>query len=362
MKNVLQIMDYAAPYQGNFIPSLNVLEEHLAPQGGGMVYLFPDVAQDMLWAKELQKCHKVYFISRDFFSRRISYELISYIRHIVESECISVIHTHFIQANYNLYVYKVLYGKNIRFVTNVHNHYLSRGRLWWLKDWVYKHTYNLYIGDSQSTADSVLPLGVPREKTIECRNAINFARLDDFTLQDFAESGKYTYTLLMFGYPWYRKGVDIVARAVEQLNQSVSVRLLLAQSGGHDVTLEAIRETLGTLPEWVQMLPPTEQLSDYYNSVDAFVSAGREEGLSYSPIEAAYCACDVICSNIQGNPLDIQQIGIYETEDVDMLAKMLQERLTISLEEKESRKKVQRAYVLDAYDIHEWANKVINCY
>ncbi len=361
MKNVLQIMDYAAPYRGNFIPSIEALEAHWQGKGN-MVFLFPDVAQSIPWVQDYAKNHRVYYIDRNFFSKKINVALIKELQHIIEQEKIDVVHTHFIQAPYNLYILRCFYTTKIRFVTNLHNHYMDMGKLYKLKRWVYLHTYDFVIGDSESVTESALAIGVPTNKIITARNSINFSRLDHFTLQDFAENGKYAYTLLMFGYPWHRKGVDVVARAVAQLNKQMPTRLLLAQSGDHEVTREAIRGTLGELPIWVEMLPPTESLSDYYNSVDAFISAGREEGLSYSPIEAAYCGCDVICSNIQGNPLDILEIGIYETEDVDALANTLRERLSASAEVKEKRKNVQRAYVIKSYDIDKWADKVISVY
>ncbi len=361
MKNILQIMDYAAPYRGNFISSIEVLEAHWQGKGN-MVFLFPDVAQHLPWMQAFASNRPVYYIDHYFFSRKINLLLIRQLQRIIEQEHIDVVHTHFLQASYNLYMLRRFYVPRVRFVNNLHNHYLDMGRLWWLKRWVYLHTYDFVVGDSESVTESALSIGVSNAKIITARNSINFSRLDNFILQDFAENGKYRHTLLMFGYPWYRKGVDIVARAVEQLNKVMPVRLLLAQSGGHDVTREAIRETLGELPAWVEMLPPTEQLSDYYNSVDTFISAGREEGLSYSPIEAAYCSCDVVCSNIQGNPLDIPEIGIYETEDVDALTDMLQARLNTSTETKIARNKAQQEYVVAAYDIDKWADKVINVY
>jgi len=41
MKSILHIMDYAAPYEGNFIPSIKNLEDHLNKLGWRLIYLFP---------------------------------------------------------------------------------------------------------------------------------------------------------------------------------------------------------------------------------------------------------------------------------------------------------------------------------
>ena len=106
MKNILQILDYAAPYKGNFIPSMETLEEHWKPYGK-MVFLMPDAAQSIPWVKDFSQKHKVYYISRQFYSKKISCDLIKQVADIVRQEKIQVIHTHFIQANYNLFLMRL---------------------------------------------------------------------------------------------------------------------------------------------------------------------------------------------------------------------------------------------------------------
>lgn len=360
MKNILQILDYAAPYKGNFIPSMETLEAHWKPYGK-MVFLIPDVAQSIAWVKNFSQKHKVYFISRKFYSKKISFVLIKQVIDIVKQEKIQVIHTHFIQANYNLLLAKLLMP-DVRFVVNLHNHYIIQGRLWRLKKWVLKYTYHHVIGDSESVTESAWYIGVARNKTSTARNSIVFSRLDNYERQDFSEQGKYKWVVLMYGYPWYRKGVDVVVRALDVMNKTVPVKLMIAQAGREDDTKSAILKVLGHLPDWIGFLPPTDNLANYYQSVDVFISAGREEGLSYSPIEAAYCDCDVICSNIQGNPLDIPNIGIYDTENVEQLVEKIKTVFEKNKEKRREYKKIQRQYVLDAYDIDKWAEKIIKCY
>lgn len=360
MVNVLQILDFAAPYKGNFIPSMEILQKHWRPYGK-MVFLMPDVAHSIPWVKEFQQMYTVYFIPRQFYSKKISFALIKQLKEIVQQEKIQIIHTHFIQANYNLFLAR-LFMPNIRFVANLHNHYIIQGRLWRMKKWVFKHTFHHIIGDSESVTESAWYIGISKNKTSTARNSIVFSRLDKYEKQDFTNGGKYEWCILMFGYPWYRKGVDVVVKAMNRVNQSTAVHLLVAQAGGVDDTRKAIVQILGNLPSWITFLPPTDSLANYYSSVDIFISAGREEGLSYSPIEAAYCDCDVICSNIKGNPLDIPYIGIYDTENVEQLVEQINAVFEKNKEKHSEDKKIQRQYVLDAYDIDKWADKIIKCY
>ena len=68
MKNVLQILSYAAPYRGNFIPSLECLENTY--KEGKMIYLFPKNAQYVSWMPQFQESHKVYFMPNGFFGKK----------------------------------------------------------------------------------------------------------------------------------------------------------------------------------------------------------------------------------------------------------------------------------------------------
>lgn len=357
-------MDYAAPYRGNFIPSIECLQKHWEGKGD-MVFLFPSVGSRIGWVMDfLRSGKKVYFIDRSFFSRKVSWKNIQALRAITALEDIKVIHSHFVSHNYSLFLLRNILFPTVKFVAHLHNNYEARGRLWWLKRYVFKHTADLIIGDSESVTESACQIGIRRAKAKTVRNSIQFDRLNKYEKLDL-KCGLYQYVVLMFGYPWYRKGVDVVVRAVNELNGALGrdeVLLAIAQAGGQNETRKGIESTLGIVPSWVKFLPPREDLAAYYNAADIFVSSGREEGLSYSPIEAAYCNCLVICSNIAGNPLDIPKLPVYEKEDPSGLRHKIEETLQLSTPERTSVKQAQRDYVTTAYNIDAWAEEVISCY
>lgn len=363
MKNILQIMDYAAPYRGNFIPSIECLENHWNGKGN-LVYLFPSVAENYQWVLDLISTGKrVYFIDRSFFSRKIKRANIQQLNHIVKNENIEVIHTHFVVANYSLFLYSKLINQNIRIVANLHNHYVQSGRLGILKTWVFKKTVHFFIGDSPSVSEGIFAIGVKKAKVKTVLNSIQFKRLHKFETIDLSKGTKKP-VVLIFGHTWYRKGVDIVAKAMHQINgkEGKEVILAIAMVGGRDLAQKAIEDALGYFPDWIEFLPPRDDLATYFNAADMFISAGREEGLSYSPIEAAYCNCQVICSNIPGNPLDIPLMPIYEVEDVEALKQTILELLQVSAEKKEKIKKAQKEYVMKQYDVDYWADEVVKCW
>lgn len=358
MTNILFIADYAAPYKGNFVPALLALDKHLRAQGGQAVYVFPELAQQQAWAQALEQEHTVYYIDRSFFSKRVQISTLWKLRSICRCHKIGVVHTHFVAGNVNLLLLHRL--TRLPFVGHLHNHYIVSGRLGFLRKYFFCHTNGRVIGDSESVSQSAYALGIAPERVLTAPNAIDFTRLDGEQVASLRVGEQ--AVVLMFGYPWYRKGVDIAVRAVAQLRATQPVRLCIAQSGQVEQTRQGIASTLGECPDWVTFLPPTEHLEQYYNGADVFLSAGREEGLSYSPIEAAYCACGVACSRIGGNPLDIPLIEIYPTEQVSALAEALQRQLALTPSQRTVRNEQQRTYVKQHYNIDDWAQRILLFY
>lgn len=363
MKNILQIMDYAAPYRGNFIPSIECLEQHWTGNRN-VVYLFPAVAKNIPWVIDMKASgKKVYFIDSSFFSKKIKWSNIQKLKSITKQENISVIHTHFVESNYTLFLFSKLFDTKIRIVANLHNHYQPSGRLALLKTWVMKQTVDFFIGDSESVSESAYAVGIKKMDVKTVLNSIQFKRLDNFTTIDLSK-GENKPVVLMFGYPWHRKGVDVVAKAIQQINEQTEkdVILAIAMAGGQEETRIGIESALGYFPTWVEFLPPREDLATYYNAAHLFISAGREEGLSYSPIEAAYCNCMLICSKIPGNPLDIPLMPIYEVEDVAELKVQIEKNILLSELEKAKIKIQQREFVLQQYNVDFWAEEIIKSY
>lgn len=357
--NILFISNYAAPYRGNFIPALGTIENHLSGKAQ-VYYAFPEEAKRIPWVLTFAQSHIVLFLPLAFYGKYPHLHSLVSLYRFIRQHAVTTLHTHFIEGCVNLWLLRCL-CPNVHLVANLHNHYIPTGRLWRWRAWLFRNTNDVVIGDSESVSESAYAIGVDKKKVVTILNSIQFSRLDHYEAMSLRDG--YDACVLMFGYPWHRKGVDVVAKAINLLNEKgIVIRLCIAQSGQVEATNQAIVNTLGYMPAWVYNLPPIEQLADYYNSVDLFVSAGREEGLSYSPIEAAYCSCDVVCSDIPGNPTDIPAIGLYPVEDVEALANLLQQRIKFTQEQKQCNKQQQRTYVYSHYNVEDWADAVIETY
>lgn len=355
-------MDYAAPYRGNFISAIETIENNY--KNGNIIYLFPEGASKFSWCKEMIKIGKrIYFIHPSFYSRKVKYFNINALLTIIRKEEIKVVHTHFMEYNYTLFLLKMIFFRNLYFIANFHNHYLPGGKLKYFKNWIVKMTLDFYIGDSKSVSQSLYQQGVKKSKVVTINNSINFNRLKEYNNLSIT-SATSNQSALMFGYPWFRKGVDVVAKALFQINQhrTTKITLAIAQAGGVEETKKAIYNLFDCMPEWVNFIPPREDLASYYNAASIFISAGREEGLSYSPLEAAYCDCLLICSNINGNPLDIPNMPIYDVEDPVTLSGHIQLLLSMEQAKKEKVLEAQRNYVVKNYNINSWVEQIIKCY
>ena len=62
MRTILQVCAYGAEYGGNFIASLEILEEELEKKGYRTIYAFCDKAKDKGWCKRIEERTKVYYL------------------------------------------------------------------------------------------------------------------------------------------------------------------------------------------------------------------------------------------------------------------------------------------------------------
>ncbi len=118
-----------------------------------------------------------------------------------------------------------------------------------------------------------------------------------------------------------------------------------------------IEASFGGCPSWVHVVDALDDVATYYHAADVFVSAAREEGLCYSPIEAAYCGCAIISSEIDGVPYQaIPYCRTFPSENVALLRKTLLESIVPNTPEQ---KKEAAAAVVAQFDLDTWAEKEI---
>lgn len=357
-------MDYAAPYPGNFIPSIKNLEKHLNQNGSRLIYLLPKSAQKIEWVIELQKdCKTVYFIDNSFFSKKIKYSNIKRLKDIIEVEKINIIHTHFIEYNYTLALVKKLFILKVGIIGNFMNEYLPPQNIYTkFKIFITKITFDIIVASSSAVKESVIVSGINKIEIATIYNALDTDHLQKYNIHDFRDNVNQKI-ILMFGWTFHRKGVDIAIKSIKELiDQNLNIKLVIASSGGQEIIKNEIIKLLGEMPSWITLLGPNTNVASYYNSTDIFLSSSREEGFTYSVLEASFCNSMIIVSEIGGHPLDVPFVGKFESENIWQLKTEIKKMLGKTTEEIKAINEAQKKHVVRMYDVNNWSEKIIKLY
>lgn len=357
MDNILQVLNYAANYRGNFMDSLKELDGQLHERRQYCVYVFMISKTDGLkidWISEMiSESIPVYFMPSGMFEGMVE------IRKIVRRHQIGIIHTHFLNAK-QFFVIKIsalLSKKDI--VVHFHNHAAPSNHL--IKRFVRKILYRncKMIGVSASVTDGLKHI-YPYNRCYEVDNAIDFGRLDKFSNLFFIQNEKSfgAKKCLIFGFDYERKGVDLALEAVSQIVDSgENIVLLISLSTNEDFVKRKILERFGEIPSWVICLKARNDVATLYRNVDVFLSPSREEGFCYSVVEAAYCNCNVVASKIPAQEdLAVSDVFWFESENIGELRKSIMNAL------ERTERKYDNEELKERYDLSSWAKKVITVY
>ena len=358
-KNVLQILNYSAVYRGNFIDSLAELGNSLKEKDIQMSYLFCSQAKDgesYNWIKEMKLSGDII----DFYFGKILKD-IKLTREIIKKHNISIVHVHFFSAKLLFIVKMATIGKNVKIILHFHNHPQKANNA--LKSSIRELIYKkcILIGVSHSVFSS-LKRYYPRNTSYEVENAIKFSRIDTYeTLnrKDFGLSDT-SYLCLIFGFDYYRKGVDIAIKAISAAREAgKDICLMVSLSTNHSSIKETIESEFGGFPDWIKLVKARNDVASYYYMADAFLSPSREEGFCYSVIEAAYCGCTVIASRIPAQEdLVVPESKWFESENIEELAELIRE----AADNKTSITEEQIIQLRNRYNISKWVKQILRIY
>jgi UDP-glucose:(heptosyl)LPS alpha-1,3-glucosyltransferase len=106
-----------------------------------------------------------------------------------------------------------------------------------------------------------------------------------------------TFTLLLVGNDWKKKGLDYLLKAIGRLQNS-GISLLIA---GHD-SIEPFRNVIKRygLERQLVFVPIRPDVEFYYAAADAYVCSSLEDAFAFPPFEAMACGLPVIASNEAG--------------------------------------------------------------
>lgn len=359
---ILHVMNYAASYRGNFMDSLASLNGELEKEGKKNIYLFTrDAKADgpMQWIGEMQKSGEVV----EFLSGNRGQDA-KLIKKMMKEHGVVIVHTHFITMGQYLAVYQAVFGTKMPVVMHMHNHSRQAGNP--VKNFIRQKLYSrcIMVACSESVYHS-LERDYPGNEKYAIDNGVNFSRLDNYaelTNKDFhLPEGEKAF--LIFGFDFFRKGVDLAVKALDKLRkEGHAYSLLVSLSTNFDQVEKNIVDILGEMPDWVKIIPARNDVATLYNFADLFLSPSREEGLPYSVIEAGYSKCSVVLSDISAQKyLKVPYGYWFESENVDAFAAQIvkaeQEHEEKIKHLEEARKTICGHYVLEV-----WSTKVMELY
>ncbi len=366
---VLHLTDYGAPYEGNFVASLRALEHRLNAHGEVMFYVFPRRSGSVVWTQNMMKeKENVLLIKNDGF---IAYML--QVRRLLIENNITVLHEHFIhyQQKFAALIACLICGHRVKTVLHLHNHIeLPSSPLRRLPHLLQFSSVSRFVCCSKSVADHLIADRVSPDRVAIAENAIAFNRLDAFDpdMRQSLHLNDSTKVALMFGYNFEVKGVDLALEAMRLLRERTGMDAVLAVvlSSRRDDVQAKICAQLGvkTLPEWVRLFPPREEVGSYYRMADVFLSPSRQEGFCYALVEAAYCLTPVLASAIDAQKdLALPQDAFFPSQDSVALSNAIEKVFS----EPASSKRIDmltaaKKRVVETYSLACWAETVAGVY
>lgn len=328
---------YSADYKGNFITSLEMLEKKVNENGGKVIYVFPESAKNAPWMKELEN---TYFLNGSLLKN------VRIVKKLIKQYKINIVHTHFSVVKYDI-VFKLarLTGSTYKYVRHMHMIYKNKSNAVMEKIKRFISNGDAEIACSVFAAEEMGKCGF--KNIITVNNAIDFRRFENITAAG-------NNNILMMGYDCYTKGVDLAIQAAEKIKDDIKLQICVASK--LDNLKHDIIEIFGKLPEFVEFLPPVDNVGKYYANTDIFLSASRQESYCFAIREAGYCGCKMIGSDIPAHR--VSGALLFKNGNADDLKRVLE----YALKEFEPDREKQKEEIGKSCSLESWSNEIYNVY
>ena len=366
---LLCIAQYAAPYEGNFIASLEALEAILCKEYKCEVaYVFPRLASSQAWIHKFMLEHRTFFTCNDVCH---SYTELEKIR---EEYMPTLVHTHF--DGYDLAVNKVFFN-GVKIVWHMHNHlsYVNHPLKAIYQMWCFLQHYGW-----QSKNVNIISVSDEMKKFVEkwrkrsiygtlfagggkiqfIPNGIELSRVLNKRKPRISDD---KFIFLAFGGRNSQKRIDVLLEAgKESIKLRNDVQVFITK--GTDTESVVNDYFQGNLPSWVILKDQTEDIASLFNSVDCFISSSEHETFSYAICEASVFGLPVIQSDIAGTMWNAKNPSTRLFKVNDPLALCKQMNFIIDADKEELEKQIQVTIENNRrdYSLEQWAHNVISFY
>lgn len=351
--NILELCDFYSNYSSNFIPSLECLERELEKRNHNVYYVFStrNLSKDFLaWEKPFEDTHNVTLLDFSKFS------LISKVVELIRKNNIKIVHGHFL-ASFFFSEIKRRSPKDVLFFEHIHSApFLGKKSF---AAWV-KRIRNAFLLSHKipkiTVSEAIIPITkfvYPFSQVVACRNSIYFPRL-----KGARRNADQTNNILLFGYNYYVKGVDLAIDAVCRLSQECNIHLDIVMGDNFEQNKATISRRYGSIPSCVTLLPPTNNIQKLYDNHRIFLNASRAEGISYAVIEAYYCGLLCVLSDIPATlETNLPNVVYFSNGNSESLYVALKEALA-----KIGNYSNDIKYVEEKFSITEWCTKLIKIF
>lgn len=373
-KTIIHLLDYGPEYSGNFISSIIKLDRTLKPNGKyRQILVFTDKTLGKDWLKEIYNENiSVYFIPKGVNILQRTKQ----IREIIKKEEGHIIHSHFSYFDSIVgalsMLYKVL-GKDIKSYWHMHSDFPKKNTLYGKIKLLIKYRMigrlvNI-ITVSNKLKKDVENEGFSSKNVFLLHNGIDTERATNnmLSIRELKKEVRIdndTVLFLAFGTKPQIKGIDILLDAMEMLYKDIEDKAKLLIVGKSELVDYLNHRYNNNYPKWLNILPPKENVADYYSLSDVFVSSSRGEGFSYSVGEAMANGVPIISSDIPGLHWTKEAEGVkfFESENPIPLYKLLKQMSSLTSKERKAIGNYNISYIENNYSISKWVDNIIKIY
>lgn len=350
--SILHICDYAAAYKGGFIASLEYLRKDLEKDGIGQVYLFPHRALSTKaaeWIEELRADGATVYVQTESFFKNIQL-----LKKIVKEHNVTKIFRHFNDLYIDIIIR--LFCPSVPVVRFFHCAYTASGISHIIRKFLYKK--DVFVGVGRAVVEKATQQFSDRE-IISLENAIFLERFSD--TDSFPRSDK--VSCLTMGYNCKVKGVDLTFEVFKKIREKYDALLYVVVASHKEELEEEIKKHFGQKPDWLTVLPPTENIGAYYRSTDIILGPSRSEGaLPFVVFEAMYCGNLAVVSDIPQQITDkVSSIRYFKSEDIDDYERVLSKAIDdVNKPETEKERLAAKEEIVKNYSMQVWSDKFKN--
>lgn len=350
------VCDYAAIYEGNFIPSLFELASKINEEK--IIFCFPEQAKERKWIKKITDSgYKVFYFSRK------KYFFLKDLRLICKSNAVNIIYTHFISQGLAKSIFP--FSRRIKLVIHVHSDFSSNIKLplkrrtidYFFDHFVRRDSKYIYVSEDLFNKSKV-------KNKVYIPNAISKYRCKEINKNLFDDISshftKQTISFLVFAWSPFVKGLDVATKAFLDFNKDFPDSKLLVvcnKEDGKKKALDYLEKYNIRGIENLIFLEPIQNVYTYFNLCSAFISSSRSEGFSYSILEAIAIGKPVLMSDIVGTKWaeKFNCVFPYETENHKKLTELMKK---IARKEYDQNFEPDSILVEETFSIDKWVNDV----